>query len=270
MSCNGSGRQLTNGRGSSRWRTVSGQRSRGEEISDSAEGRRPSWPADVVQRDHPFLGLLLRGSGQCSGNSIKARLSTAPMELIGVGSPSHPRAGSFAHLCSSVAWGAFGSSGTRKRSPKFRHTWWALLHLLPRAGLPSGQPVYATQFHPELDLEWPENPGRGLQVLAGYNFEPDQAEAVIVREPASPLTSWKVRRALRLNSQARPVPGQELARAYASELSHHICSLQSFTAGLVPGTRAIVVRPEVGLQGGRRGRPPHVRPRAATLLCSAR
>jgi GMP synthase (glutamine-hydrolysing) len=141
---------------------------------------------DVVERDHPFLGSCY-GIGTL-GRHQGAVVDRTYGEPIGGVQLTLTSAGSQDPLFS-VAGSTFGAYlGHKEAITKLPAHAVALASSksCPVQAFRIGNRVYATQFHPELDLE-------GLKTrvevykYAGY-FEPDQAEAVIAAARASGIT----------------------------------------------------------------------------------
>ena len=141
---------------------------------------------DVVERDHPFLGSCY-GIGTL-GRHEGAVVDRTYAEPIGGIQITLTSAGSRDPLFS-VARSTFGAYvGHKEAITKLP------AHAVALAAAPScpvqafriGTRIYATQFHPELDLD-------GLKTrvavykYAGY-FEPDQADAVIAAAEASGIS----------------------------------------------------------------------------------
>jgi GMP synthase (glutamine-hydrolysing) len=141
---------------------------------------------DVVQRDHPFLGSCY-GIGTL-GRHQGAVVDRTYGEPIGGVRLTLTSAGSRDPLFS-VAGATFGAYlGHKEAITKLPAHAVALASSTscPVQAFRVGNRVYATQFHPELDLD-------GLKTrvevykYAGY-FEPDQAEAVIAAARATGIS----------------------------------------------------------------------------------
>jgi GMP synthase (glutamine-hydrolysing) len=141
---------------------------------------------DVVEHDHPFLGscygigTLGRHQGAVVDRTYSEPISGIQLTLTSAGSRD---------ALFSVARSTFGAYVGHKEAitklPAHAVTL-ATSQSCPVQAFRIGNRVYATQFHPELDLE-------GLKTrveiykYAGY-FEPDQADAVIAAARASGIT----------------------------------------------------------------------------------
>jgi len=141
---------------------------------------------DVVERDHPFLGSCY-GIGTL-GSHEGAVVDRTYAEPIGGTHITLTSAGSRDPLFS-VARSTFGAYvGHKEAITKLP------AHAVALASSPAcpvqafriGTKVYATQFHPELDLEGLKTRVR-VYKYAGY-FEPDQADAVVAAAEASGIT----------------------------------------------------------------------------------
>jgi GMP synthase (glutamine-hydrolysing) len=141
---------------------------------------------DVVEHDHPFLGSCY-GIGTL-GRHEGAVVDRTYAEPIGGIQITLTSAGSRDPLFS-VARSTFGAYvGHKEAITKLP------AHAVALAAAPScpvqafriGTRIYATQFHPELDLEGLKTRVR-VYKYAGY-FEPDQADAVIAAAEASGIS----------------------------------------------------------------------------------
>jgi GMP synthase (glutamine-hydrolysing) len=141
---------------------------------------------DVVARDFPFLGAcygigtLGRHQGAVVDRTYREPISGIRISLTRAGQedPLFGRAGS--------SFGAYvGHKEAISKLPAHAITL-AYSDLCPVQAFRIGRRVYATQFHPELDLD-----GLATRVevykYAGY-FEPDEADAVIAAARASGVT----------------------------------------------------------------------------------
>ncbi len=141
----------------------------------------------VVERDFPFLGAGATGSERSAG--IKAQLSITPSTSRSAGTQIKlTEAGEHDPLFRRVGsqFGAYvGHKEAISKLPAHAVIL-AYSESCPVQAFRVGTRVYATQFHPELDLD-----GLATRIevykYAGY-FEPDEADAVMAAARASGVT----------------------------------------------------------------------------------
>jgi GMP synthase (glutamine-hydrolysing) len=141
---------------------------------------------DVVERDFPFLGAcygigtLGRHQGAVVDRTFREPISGVQIKLTEAGQQDHLFSGAGSQFGAYV-----GHKEAISKLPAHAVTL-AYSESCPVQAFRIGARVYATQFHPELDLD-----GLATRVevykYAGY-FEPDEAEAVMAAARASGVT----------------------------------------------------------------------------------